>query len=75
MSSIEGDIADKTEDHVERSHQVDKRFERRYKYVTHFTKAQTSKIKLQELLYNPIVEMKSEQVKVKTSRKFKRKRL
>ena len=39
MSSIEGDIADKTEDHVERSHQVDKRFERRYKYVTHFTKA------------------------------------
>ena len=27
MNSIDGDIADKTEDHIERRHQVGKRFE------------------------------------------------
>ena len=37
MNYIDGGIADKTEDHIERSHQVGKRFEQRYKYVTDFT--------------------------------------
>ena len=37
MSSIEDDIADKTDDHIERSYQVSKRLERRYQCVTNFT--------------------------------------
>ena len=75
MNSIDGGIADKSKDHIERSHQVSKRFEQRYKYVTEFTQSQTSQIKFQDLLSNPIVEMTSEKVKVETSRIFKRERL
>ena len=37
MITIKGGIADKTEDHIERSHQVGKRFDQRHKYVTDFT--------------------------------------
>ena len=37
MNSIDGGITDKTGDHTERSHQVGKRFEQRYKRVTDFT--------------------------------------
>ena len=33
MNSIDGDIANKTEDHIERSHQNGKRFEQRYKWA------------------------------------------
>ena len=49
MNSIDGGIADKTEDHIERSHQVGKHFEQRYTCVTDFTQLQTSQIKLQDL--------------------------
>ena len=42
INSIDGGIADKTEDHIERSHQVSKRFEQRYKCVIDFTQSQTS---------------------------------
>ena len=63
MSSIEGGIADKTKDCVERSHQVGKGLERRYQCVADFIQSQTSQINVQDLLSNPIVEMKSEQVK------------
>ena len=73
-NSIDGDIANKTEDHIERSHQVGKRFEQRYKCVSNFAHSQTSQIKLQDVLSNSFVEIKSEQVKIQTSRKFKRKR-
>ena len=69
ISSIEGGIADKTEYRIERSHQVGKRIERRYQYVTDFTPSQTSQIKLQDILFNHIVEMKSEQVKEKNIKK------
>ena len=48
MITIKGGIADKTEDHIERSHQVGKRFDQRYKCVTDFTQSQTSQIKLQD---------------------------
>ena len=75
MSSVEGDIADNTEDHIDKSHQVGKGLERIYQCVTDFTQSQTSQIKLQYLLSNPIVETKAEQVKEEISRKFKRKRL
>ena len=42
INSIDGGITDKIEDHIERSHQVGKRFEQRYKCVTTFTQSQTS---------------------------------
>ena len=73
MISIKGDIADKTEDHIERRHQVGPGYEKRYKCVTDFTQSYTSQIKLQDLLSNPIVEMKSDEIKIEISRKFKRK--
>ena len=63
MNSTDGDIADKTEDHIERSHQVGKPFEQKYKGVTDFTQSQNSQIKLQELLSDPIVEMILEEAK------------
>ena len=69
MRSIEGD---KSGDHIERIQQVGKRLERRYQCVTDLTQSQTSQIKLQDLWSNLIVEMKSEQVKEKITRKFKR---
>ena len=74
MSSIEGSIADKTQNRTERSHQVGKRLERGYRYVTDSTQSQIYQINLQDLLSNPIIEMNSEQVKEEISRNFKRKR-
>ena len=74
MSSVKADIADKTEDHIELSHQIGKCFERRYKGVTDFAQSKTSQTKLQDILSNPIIEMKSEQVIKETSRNLKRKR-
>ena len=56
MNSIDGGIADKTEDHIERSYQVGKRLEQRYSCLTDFTQSHTSQINLQDLLSNPIVE-------------------
>ena len=74
MSSVKADIADKTKDHIELSHQIGKRFERRYKGVTDLAQSKTSQTKLQDILSNPIIEMKSEQVIKETSRNLKRKR-
>ena len=74
MSSVKADIADKTEDHIELSHQIGKCYERRYKGVTDFAQSKTSQTKLQAILSNPIIEMKSEQVIKETSRNLKRKR-
>ena len=65
MSSIEC-IVGKTEDHIERSYQIGKRLER--KYQCYFTQSQTSQIKFQVLLSNPIVKMKSEEIKEETKR-------
>ena len=39
MISIQCGIADKTEDHIEKSHQIGKRFERRYQCVTDITQS------------------------------------
>ena len=41
MITIKGDVTDKTENHIERSHQVGKRFDQRYKCVTDFAQSQT----------------------------------
>ena len=66
MNSIDGGITDKTGDHTERSHQVGKRLERKCQCVTDFAQSQTSQIKSQNLLSNPIVEIKLDQVKEET---------
>ena len=42
--TIKGGIADENEDHIERSNQVGKRFDQRYKCVTEFTQSHTSQI-------------------------------
>ena len=59
--TIKSGIANKTEDHIERSPQIGKRFDQRYKCVTDFTQSKTSQIKLQDSLSNLIVKMKSEE--------------
>ena len=74
MNSIYGGITNKIEDHIERRHQVSKRFEKRYKFVTDLTQSGTSQIKLQGLLSNLIDEMKLEQVKIEILRNFEHKR-
>ena len=74
MGSIVGGIADKIEYHIERSHQVGKRLERKCQCVTAFAQSQTSQIKAHDLLSNPIVEIKLEKVKEETLRKFNCKR-
>ena len=66
MRSMEDGISNKTEDHIERSYQVGKRLERKYQGVNDFTHSQSLQIKVQDLLCNPLVEMKLEQVKVDT---------
>ena len=55
MSSVEGSITDKTEDHIELRYQIHKRLERRYKDVTDFPQSRTSQIKLQHLISSPIL--------------------
>ena len=42
MISIEGGIADKTEEHIERNHQCGKCLERRHQYFTDFTQSGTN---------------------------------
>ena len=74
MITIKGGVSGKTKDHIERRHQVGKRFNLRYRCDTDFTQSQTSQIKLQDFLSNPIVKMKSEEIKIETSRKCKRKK-
>lgn len=41
MLVIDGRISDKTEDHIEKSLQVDKRYEKRYQWVTDLPQSQT----------------------------------
>ena len=49
MITIKGGISDKSEDHIDRSHKVGKRFDQRYKCVTGFTQSQNLQIKLNYL--------------------------
>ena len=49
MITIKGGISDKSEDHIERSHQVGKRFDQQYTCVTDFTQSQTLQIQLNYL--------------------------
>ena len=67
-------MADTIEEFFERSHQVCKYFERRYQCITDLTQSNTLQIRLQDLLSNPIIERKLEQVKEETKGNVKRKR-
>ena len=64
----------KIERHIERSHHFVKRLKKRYQGVTYVIQSQISQNRLQDLLSNPIVEVKSEQVKKETTSNFKHKR-
>ena len=53
----------KSEDHIERAHQNGKRSERIYYGLTNFKHSQISKIKGNNMMTNPQVKFKSEQIK------------
>ena len=63
MKNIVGGLADKSEDHIERAHQYDKRSERKYCGVTHFQQSRISQLKCNDLMTNPLIKLKSEQKK------------
>ena len=74
MKNIVGGLADKSEDHIERAHQDGKRSERKYCEVTNFQQSQISPLKCNDLITNPLVKLKSQQIKNETKRNLKRKR-
>ena len=74
MENIIGGLADKSEDHIERAHQDGKRSDKQYCGVTNFQQSQISKLKCNDLITNRIVKLKSQQIKIETTRKLKRKR-
>ena len=66
MENIVGGLADKSEDHIERAHQDGERSERIYCGLTNFQQSQTSQLTYNNLMTNPLVKLKSEQIKNKT---------
>ena len=74
MENIVGGLADKSEDHIERAHQDGKRSERKYCGVVNFQQSQISQLKCNDIITNRFVQLKSEQIKIETTRKLKRKR-
>ena len=73
MENIVGGLADKSEDHIERVHQDGKRSERIYCGLTNFQQSQISQLKCNDLMTNPQVKLKSEQMKHESKRNLKRK--
>ena len=63
MENIVGGLADKSEDHIERVHQDGKRSERLYCGLTNFQQSQISQLKCNALMTNPLVKLKSKQIK------------
>ena len=74
MENVIGDLADNSEDHIERAHQDGKRSERKYCGVTNFQQSQILQLKCNDLITNHIVKLKSQLIKIETTRKLKRKR-
>ena len=74
MENIVGSLADKSEDHIERIHQDSKRSERIYCEVTNFKQSQVSQLKNNDMMTNPLVTLKSNQIKNESKRNLKRKR-
>ena len=65
MENIIGGLADKSEDHIERAHQDGKRIERIYCGLTNFKQYQVSQLKNNDMMTNPLVKLKSKQIKTK----------
>ena len=74
MENIVGGLADKSEDHIERTHQDGKRSERIYYGLINFQQSQVSQLKNNDIMTNPQVKLKSKQIKNKSQRNLKRKR-
>ena len=74
MKNIVGGLADKSEDHIERTHQDGKHSERIYCGFTNFKQSQISQIKSNDIMTNRKVKLKSEQIKNESKRNIKRKR-
>ena len=74
MENIVGGLADKSEDHIERAHQDGKRSERIYCGLTNFKQSQVSQLKNNDIMTNPQVKVKSQQIKNESQRNLKRKR-
>ena len=54
----------KSEDHIERAHQDGKFSENNYCELTNFQQFQISRLKNNEMMTNPKVKLKSEQIKI-----------
>ena len=67
MENIVGGLADKSEDHIERSHQDGERSEKIYCGLTNFQQSQSSQLKCNDLMTNPLVKLKSIKIKNKTN--------
>ena len=63
MKNNVGSLANKNEDRIERAHQDDKRIQRKYYGVNFFQQSQISQLKCNNLMTNPIVILKSKQIK------------
>ena len=74
MKNIVGGLAHKSEDHIERAHQDGKRSERIYCGLTNFKQSQVSQLKNNDMMTNPQVKLKSEQIKNESKRNLRRKR-
>ena len=73
MEHIVGGLADKSEDHIEGSHHDGKRSERMYSGLTNFQQSQISQLKCNNLMTNPIVILKSKEIKNEKKGNLKRK--
>ena len=74
MKNIGGGLADKSENYIERACQNGKRSERIYCGLINFKQSQISQIKINNMMTNPQVKLKSEQIKNESKRNLKRKR-
>ena len=63
IQNIVGELVDKNDDHIVRSHQNSKRSERTYCGLTKFQQSQISQLKNNDMKNNLKVKLKLEQIK------------
>ena len=63
MENIVSGLANKSEVHIERSHQDGKRSEKIYCGLTNFKQSQISQLKNIDMMTSPQVKLRSEQIK------------
>ena len=74
MKNIIDGLAHKSEDHIERAYQDSKRIERIHCGLINFKHSQISQIKSNDMMTNPKVKLKCEQIKNESKITLKRKR-